>query len=140
MKINSTVLWTIISILGVGGMIYAANINKNKHDKNKDNKNKDDINKDDNNYDPTGKDFNSFKAQEKREEEALNSSYDKAIKSSEEAYLAAEKAFLASKTAYERSIAAEKMDVAQKNINESKKLRVHSGGRANKKTKKIKLN
>lgn len=134
MKINPIELWTIISILGVGGMIIAVNANKDKNDKKDKEEKDDDIVRNSSYYDPNEKDFISF------QQKYLDMSYEKAIKTSEEAFLAAEKAYVAAQNAYERSIAIEEMDEAQKKINKSKELRVHSGGRANKKTKKMKSN
>ena len=134
MKINSTVLWTIISILGVGGMIIAVNANKDKKDKkykkDKDDYIIDDIVRDSSYYDTKGKDFISF------QKKYQDMTYENAIKTSEEAFLAAKNAFLTAQDAYERSIAIEEMDEAQKKINKSKELRWHTGGRPNKKTKK----
>ena len=156
MKINYIELWTIISILGVGGIIYTAkkysdHKNHNK-DHNKDHSNND-VKRDAENAHLF--DFRSA-TNNKEEKEALNSAED-ALKSAEDALKSAEKAYISFMKTFKslkredltekdmddykkmNDDLMEELQIAQANLNDVKTLRVHSGGRANKRTKKMKI-
>jgi hypothetical protein len=162
MKINPIELWTIISILGVGGMIYSAK----KYSDHKDNKNhnkdydKDydkDHSKNDVERNAENADLFDFEtATNKKDKKVVKSADDAlkyaeyALKSAEEAHTSFMKTFKSLKREdltkeeidnYKKTNddLMEELQNAQTNLNDLKKLRVHYGGRANKKTKKIKL-
>ena len=156
MKINYIELWTIISILGVGGMIYTAKKYSDHKNHNKDH------DKDDNKNDVKRNaenahlfDFRSA-TNNKEEKEALNSAED-ALKSAEDALKSAEKAYISFMKTFKslkreeltekdmddykkiNDNLMEELQNAQTKLNDLKTLRVHYGGRANKKTKKLKF-
>jgi len=131
MKQTEIILYTIVSILGATGIVYAVNKTyktKKKHNKNKEN---DEYKV----YDTYGKDFSSVTASERNLQKT--NSHDRELRDAEYALKKAEKELLKTKTPSARFKASEKVDELQKEIItvSSLKHRSKKGGFLNKKTR-----
>jgi DNA-binding protein YbaB len=129
MKPTEIIIYTIISVLCAGGIVYAVNKTNNKHKTHKEDK-------EDKEYDDTyGKDFISVTASERNLQKT--NSDDIKLREAEYALKKAEKELLKTKTPSARFEASEKVDKLQKKFIKVSSLKHPSrkGGSLNKKTR-----
>jgi hypothetical protein len=126
MKQTEIIIYTIISILCAGGLVYAVKKTNKKHQTHKQYKEHNDT---------YGKDFRSVTASERH---LQKTNYDdRELREAESALKKAEKELLKTKTSSARFKASEKVDELQKKIITISSLKYQSkkGGSLNKKTR-----